>query len=494
MKFDLIAWGADLTPERRAIWFQGRWYSYRDLDERATRLANHLASQGIGYGSRIGILASNHLAYFDLLFAAPKLGFILVPFSRRMTAEQLERAARLIQVDLVFHDARHASLSAETFRCQRASVEAMRGWMANARRERFMPPQLSPESAHLILFTSGTTDDPKAVLVPYRQTISNAQGTAMSLDLGPEDSTILATDCWHASISVLALPLLTIGGSVIVMSVFEPGEYLQLLQQYRASLCALLPGMYQMLISHPEFAGADLSSLRWAVCGGAPYDASVNKAFRDRGVPMVQGYGMTEAGSNCFAISTEEARERPDSVGRPMPHMLANVLDSHGQPCADNEVGDLVLAGDALCAGYFDNNAAWQAANRDGWFHTGDVAWRDEDGFYYVSGRRHDMFLSSGRAFQPSEVEQRIAELEDVQDCAVLGIPSVDRSQASTALAAIVLRPGAKRSAERIRTHLQPRLEPHKIPPVMLFVDALPRDDHGQVDRRALRRVLLPDA
>lgn len=494
MKFDLIAWGAELTPDRHAIWFQGRWYSYRDLNERATRLANHLAAHGLGYGDRIGLLAANHLLFFDLMLAAPKLGFVFVPFNRHMSEPQLRSVAKSLNLSLLIADGRHWGAVGKAFACPVASVDQARDWISNASREPQAPAQLVPESAHLIGFTSGTTGMPKATLIPYRQTLSNAQNTAMGWDIGPEDCVIQATDCWHASVHCLTIPLLTIGGSVILMPAFDPGNYLDLMQRYQASLLTLPPGMYQMLISHPAFANADFSSVRWALCGGAPFDPAVQRAFRDRGVPMLQAYGMTEVGSNCFAIRAADAQGRPDSVGQVLPHLHAKVIRADGTDCHDNEIGELALGGEAVCSGYLEHCESWAKMFQDGWLKTGDIAWRDSDGFYYVSGRRHDLYIEHSDAVVPQEVEKSIAACEDVQDCAVMGIPSADRTANSSALAAIVMRPGAKRSAESIRSALKPRLQPHMIPAVMLFLDKLPRKESGEIDRQALQQALLPSA
>ena len=494
MKYDLIAWGADLTPDRNAVWFQGRWYTYRDLNQRATRLVNYFAAQGIAYGDRVALLACNHIAYFDLMLAAPKLGFVFVPFNRHMNDDQLRHAAGVISPTLVIADARHASAAHRSFSCPVASLDQLRGWMSNASRGHLAPPELVPESAHMIVFTAGTSGAPKPTLIPYRQTISNAQNTAMGWDIGPEDCVIQVNDCWHASIQTLSVPLLTIGGSVVLMSQFEPGEYLQLLQRYKASILWMLPGMYQMLIAHGDFAAADLGSVRWALCGGAPFDSSVQRSFRDRGIVMMQGFGMTEIGPNCFAISAEDAIHRPDSVGRPLPHLEAKVMRPEGGDCQDNEIGELSLRGDALSSGYLDQTESWTDRMQGGWLRTGDIAWRDANGFYYVSGRRHNQFLEHSDALLPHEVEKSIAACEDVQDCAVMGIPGVERmSYSMSALAAIVMRPGAKRSAESIRAALKPRLQPHMIPPVMLFLDKLPRNERGEIDRQALQRALLPE-
>tara|TARA_R110000787_G_scaffold6770_20_gene23580 strand:+ start:8889 stop:10451 length:1563 start_codon:yes stop_codon:yes gene_type:complete len=491
MKFDIASLGAELTPDRQAIWFQGRWYSYRDINERANRLANHLASVGIGFGSRIGFLASNHLAYFDLLLAAPKLGFILIPYSLRMSVEQLRKAAQATSPQLVLSDARHTEQARRAFECPLASMDDVRVWLANASRMALVAPQLSPESGHLIHFTAGTAHEPKAVLMPYRQTISNAQATAMEWDIGPEDCVVQGTDCWHASVNVLSVPLLSIGGRVILMSAFDPHEYLDLMQRYGATLMALYPAMYESVIQHPDFATADLGQVRWAVSGGANCGPRQSGPLAARGIPLIQAYGLTEAGPNCFAVSLDELQANPGTVGRPMSHLQAEIRRPDGSACPDNEPGELTLAGEAICSGYFDSSESWQQSLRDGWLWTGDIARRDENGLFYILGRSSEVFSCGGALMFPDEIERGISSCDEVAECAVIGITDSPSDRNGAALAAIVLRPGVKQDANLIRASLRRYLEPHKVPQVMMFVDSLPRNDVGQVDRNQLRQTLL---
>ncbi len=488
MKFDLAAWGAELTPDRPAIWFNGRWYTYRDLNERATRLANTLAVSGIGFGARVGILSSNHLAHFDLLFAAPKLGFVFVPFNVRQVAPELREQAQIVRPELVFCESRYAAVAAEAFDCPRVTLEQYRGWLGNSSRQHIRPPELSPESIQMILFTGGSGGRSKAALIPYRQTAANAECSAMGWDLGPEDCAIQATPCFHAAINVLATPLLTLGGRVILMSAFEPGEYLRLAQRLDATVMFMVPTMYERLIAHPGFAAAELGRVRWAISGGAPCPPRVARAMVDHGIPFKQGYGMTEAGVNCFAIEMEEAALYPDSVGRPMPHVQVEIRRPDGSVCGNDEVGELTLSGEGLCSGYLGHADEWSEVCRDGWFSTGDLAESDADGRYYIRGRRKDMYISGGENVFPAEVEAAIDQCPGVVECAVLSMP--DARWGETGLAAIVMQPQVLGQAEVLRLDLRQRLAPYKVPSVILFVGAIPRTGSGKVDRIALRRML----
>lgn len=488
MKFDLAAWGAELTPDRPAVWFNGRWYSYRDLNERATRLANRLAASGIGYGARVGLLAGNHLAHFDLLFAAPKLGFVFVPFDIYHVPTDLRAQARRVRLDFLVYDPRFADVADKAFDCERATLEQYRNWLGHSSREHLEPPVLSPESIQMILFSDGEDGVSHPVLMPYRQVMANARTTAMAWELGPEDCAIQATPCFQASIHVLSLPLLAVGGRVVLMNAFDAGEYLRLLQRLEATVMFLQPDQYRRLIEDADFAEAGLDLVRWAICLGVSCPESVGRALRERGVPFKRGYATTEAGVNGFEIGIEEAAEHPDSIGRPLPHLEVRIRRADGSDCADDEVGELTFAGAGVCSGYLDPGPAWPSVYRDGWFWSGDLALRDAQGRHYLRGRRGDTYACGGRPVYPVQVEHVIEQCAGVAECMVISVS--DARVGQSGLAAVVVRPGASTSAEALRRELHGRLPSHAFPSVILFVDELPRTSQGSPDRVALRRML----
>ena len=488
MKFDLAAWGAELTPDRPAVWFNGRWYTYRDLNERATRLANRLAAAGMGYGARVGLLAGNHLAHFDLLFAAPKLGFTFVPFDIFQIPSDLRAQAERVQVDLLVYDARFADLAGKAFACRQASLDQYRAWLGHSSREHLEPPVLSPESIQMIVFTDGEDGTSHPALIPYRQTLANAQNTAMCWELGPEDCAIQATPCFHASMHVLSVPLLAVGGRVVLMNAFEPGEYLRLMQRLEATVVYLNADMYRRLVEDPAFAEVPPGPLRWALCMGISCPETVAQAMRERGIAFKRGYGLAEVGVNCFEIGVEEAAARPESVGRPMPHVDVDLRRADGTPCDVDEVGELTFAGDGVCSGYLDPGPAWASACRDGRFWSGDLAQRDSEGRFYLRGRRDDAYLSAGKPVYPAQVEHMIEQCFGVAECMVISIP--DATAGQTGLAAVVVRSGTITGAELLRRELRQKHPGHAVPSVILFVDELPRTPQGSPDRVALRRML----
>jgi fatty-acyl-CoA synthase len=486
MKFDIAAWGAEISPDRPAVCFNGRWHTYGDLNDRAIRLANRLAEMGVAPGDRVGIVALNHIAHIDLLFAAPKLGFVCVPFNGRLTATELRILATQTRPLFALADQRHFALTQEAFDCQIVQLADYREWLAYGSRQPIEPPPLSPDSVQMMLFTSGSTGRPRAAMITYGQQAANARGTAMGWELGAEDCAIQATPCFHAAFNVLTTPLLAIGGRVILMSQFEPGEYLRLLRSFGANLMFMVPSMYHALSDHAAFNATDFSKVRWAISGGAPCPVSVIRKYESVGIKFKQGYGLTEAGVNCFEISADEAAAKPDSVGRPLPHVEAAIRREDGTICDDYEIGELTLAGEAVCGGYFEQPQDWGEVFCDGWLWTGDLAERDARGLYFIRGRRKEMYITGGENVYPAEVEMALCQCPSVVEAAVISVPDGEHGEAGHAV--VVPLPGMTLDQDALLASAAQRLARFKLPKTIEFVVTLPRTATGKVDKLELRR------
>ncbi len=481
--FDIATHRAQLTPERPALYWRGRWFSYGELDARARQLAGRLVERGVGKGDRVSILALNHIAHIDLILAAPKLGFIYTPFNYRLAAAEQAQLARYVEPVLMLHDAQNAELANATGAPLQALAD-YEDWLAAARILESCTP-VSAEDPAMILFTGGSTGLPKGALLPYRQIFSNAVNTTWSWNVGGGDCVIQATPAFHAAINVLATPLLHVGGRVVLMESFEPGEYLRLLGECRATLLFMVPSMYQMLAEHPAFAAADFSQVRWAIAGGAPCPAPIRERYAARGIRFRLGYGLTEAGVNCFAISETEAARHPDSVGRPMLYAEAVIRNPDGAPVQADEIGELTLAGPHLSLGYFRREQDTAASFRDGWLWTGDLARRDGDGLFYICGRRKEMYISGGENVYPAEIEGLLYTHPAVAECAVLGVP--DARWGETGLAALALKSGERLSGSELQAWLRSRLAGYKRPRHILFLETLPKSGAGKILKTEIR-------
>ncbi|MCX7600474.1 MAG: long-chain fatty acid--CoA ligase [Meiothermus sp.] len=470
---------AEYHPSRPAVYWRGRWVSYGELFQRAQRAAQSLAGLGIQKGDRVGVLSLNHLGYLELYFAAPLLGFIPTLLNHRLSQAELEGLLEYTRPRALFYGEEFADLARRLYPLA-ASLESL---------QTLSPGPLSPDQAGLedpalILFTGGTTGLPKGALIPYRQLLVNAFQTCLSWGLQKDDACIVATPMFHAALNALATPLLYLGGRVIIQEKFDPAEYLRWVEEHRVSLLFLVPTMFQMLAQHPNFASANLQSVRWAISGGAPCPAPVREAFRAKRVRFKQGYGLTECGVNCFTIELDEAEQFPESVGRPMPHLWARLVDGNGQE--NPQRGELWLCGPVVMAGYYNRPAdtAEALVEQEGrtWLRTGDLAERDEDGRYFIVGRAKEMFISGGENVYPIEIERALYDHPAVLECAVVGVP--DARWGEVGLAAVVLKSPV--SAEELRGFLKSRLAGYKVPKHFLFVPELPKSGPGKILKGAL--------
>ena len=473
---------AQSQPHRPAVFWRQRWVSYAELYQRAQHLAGVLAGLGVQPGDRVGVLAHNHLGYLEAFFAAPLLGFVPAFYNHRLSQAELQELVAYTRPRVLLLGPGVQSRPQHPQTLALDELENRPAELYTAFR-----PQL--EDPALMLFTGGTTGLPKAAVLPYRQLLINAMQTSMAWGLRPEDRCIVATPMFHAALNALATPLLYLGGSVLIQEKFDPVQYLEWTTAHQASLLFMVPTMFQMLASQPQFATTDFSRVRWAISGGAPCPHPVRQAFAGRGIHFKQGYGLTECGVNCFTLDLEEAAQYPDSVGRPMPHLWARLVDEAGLEAA--EVGELWLAGPVVMQGYFErpDETARSLVNRDGhtWLRTGDLARRDAEGRYHIVGRAKEMFISGGENVFPIEVERALYDHPAVAECAVLGVP--DARWGEVGLAVVVCKPDQEIAAADLAYFLRQRLAAYKVPKQFIFLEELPKSGPGKILKNELAQL-----
>ncbi|WP_038046094.1 class I adenylate-forming enzyme family protein [Thermus caliditerrae] len=474
---------AGYHPRRQAVWFRGEWLTYAELYQRAQRAAAALRDLGVGKGDRVGLLAWNHPAYLDLLFAGPLLGHILTPFNHRLSLAELRTLYDYAEPRVLFYGEGFQEMA------QALDPKALPLEVIQEGEEAPEETQVDLEDPALLLFTGGTTGLPKGALIPYRQLLVNAIQTAFAWGLSREDRYIVATPMFHAALNALATPLLYLGGSVVIQERFRPEEYLELVVTYRPTILFLVPTMFQMLLETPGFAEADLSFVRFAISGGAPCPAPVREAFQRKGVRFKQGYGLTECGVNCFTLELEEAEVYPESVGRPMPHLRARLVREDGEEAPVGEAGELWLSGSVVMKGYFqrpeENAKAFVYDGERLWLRTGDLAYQDAEGRFYIVGRRKEMFISGGENIYPVEVERALYDHPAVREAAVVGVPDPKWGEVGVAFVALK----EPLEADVLRAFLRERLAGYKVPKHIVLLPELPKSGPGKVQKEALKRM-----
>ncbi len=490
---DWLAKWAHYTPERlflRDHRRQTEW-TYGQAQRRAQAVAGFLQNDcGIVRGRRVAVLATNCSEYVFLLLACIKLGAVLVPLNFRLTPPELAVMLGDSEPDLLifageFRD-RIDTLQREGFDAPTLDLDRLEDLVfaqsaADFRADR--PGRL--DDLVMILYTSGTTGTPKGAMIDHRMLLWNAINTSLRLDLNSQDHSLSFAPFFHTGgWNVLFTPFLHNGASHTLLEGFDPGLILDLVQRERVSLLFGVPTMMQMLADAPGFGACDLSSLRYAIVGGAPMPVPLINLWHERGVFIRQGYGLTEVGPNCFSLHQDHAVDRRGSIGFPNFYIEARVTADDGRECGADEIGELWLRGEVVTPGYWRNEEATRAAITDGWFHTGDMVRRDAEGFYYVMDRKKNMYISGGENVYPAEVEAVLVAHEAIKEAAVVGVPHPRWGE--TGHAFLVLHEGRSLDQAAVERFCLDRLAKYKIPKHVTIVTELPRNDAGKIDRAAL--------
>jgi fatty-acyl-CoA synthase len=502
---DTLARRAIYSPDRLAVVDAGKAgrpaYTYAQVNERANRFANWLRDvAGITKGDRVGIVAFDGVEFLDAFFACGKLGAILACYNWRMHWRELVRV-----IDdttprvLIFSDEfketiglalPHAPSVTHVLHIEGEGLLGSRHFESTLQAAPTDPvttESVSEEDVAALIFTGGTTGVPRGAQISHRMIAWNTLNTVIH-DILPGDTTVNVFPMFHTGgLLVYTTPLMIVGGTVVLVRRFDPALVLNLIQAYKADFFAGVPTMYQMLTQAPNWADADLSSLRFCTSGGAPLPVTLVEKFRDeKGVRFKQGFGMTEFGPGIFALAPEDAIRKAGSIGRPNFFVDARVVDEHNRPLGPGEVGELVLKGPSFCSGYFNLPGALdEVVDEDGWFHTGDMARYDDEWYFFIVDRKKDMFISGGENVYPAEIEQVLYRHPAVHQCAVIGVP--DPKWGEVGKACVVLAPGAAATESELLDYLRAHLAGFKVPRSVAFLDALPISAAGKILKRELR-------
>ena len=479
---DWVAQWARTSPWRVALHEveTGRRLRYGELNARAWRLANVLAAKGVVAGDRVALLSRNNVETFEVLIACLRLGAAFTPLSWRLSVAELADIVARCAPRLLVHDAESRAVAAE-LDLARIEVGAPYEALLSQASDRRKPATYADETLAMLLYTSGTTGRPKGVMLPHRQLFWNAVNTVWATDLGPSDRVLAFLPLFHTGgLNCLATPALYRGGTVSLMQGFDAARALDVIEAERITATVAVPTMYQMLVD-AGLDGHDLSSVSALLCGGAPCPDRLLDAYLERGLCFRQGFGMTEVGPNCFSLPPWMVGRLRGSVGQPVLHGDARVVDEAGAELPPGEVGELCLSGPHLCSGYWDDPDATADAIRDGWMHTGDLARCDADGWFYIAGRRKEMFISGGENVYPAEIENVLLDHPQIAEAAVISVPDARWGEVGLAVIVGDADPGD------VRTFCAARLAKFKVPKRVERLAELPKNATGKVAKPQLK-------
>jgi fatty-acyl-CoA synthase len=497
------------SPDKLAFIDAGKspeWrLTFRDANRRANKLANWLKSQGIEKGDRVAILAKDGYEHLDLFFACAKLGAVHTALNwRSHWRELLEIFNYTNPKILVFSDdfkegvsnlVTHYSLL--TLHLDGNGIKDslhFESTLQSASDSAVTCEDLEAEDTAALIFTGGTTGLPKAAQVSHRMIAWNTLNTVIH-DVTHNDVYLNVFPMFHTGgLFVYTLPQVIFGGTTILIRQFDPAQVLNLLEREKVTIFAAVPTMYQMLTTAPNWDTADLSALRFCTSGGAPLPVPlVEKYTKEKNIRFKQGFGMTEFGPGIFALAPEDAIRKAGSIGRPNFFVDAQIVDEQNQFLGPNEAGELILKGPSYSSGYFNNPEATQAAvDERGYFHTGDVAQYDEEGYFYIVDRKKDMFISGGENVYPAEIEKVLYQHASVHMCAVIGLP--DAKWGEVGKACVVLKPNQSATEDELLKFMTERLAKYKVPKSVSFMDALPISAAGKILKRELKAQFIVDS
>jgi fatty-acyl-CoA synthase len=492
---------ARMTPHRLAIVHGNRSLTYGEVSARVTRLANALRSLGVRRGDRVAYIGPNHPALAETLFASGLLGAIFVPLNTRLATPELE--AQIVDAEpriLIWAPAFTEAITALRQRisvrdyvavdcsADDAAAHASTSYdelLAGAE-EVPIDESVSLDDVCMVQYTSGTTGRSKGVLLSHGNITWNAYNMLLDVDVVADEVSLVSAPMFHtAALNQLFLPTFLKGGRLVLMSSFEPGRAFDLIAEHRVTWMFGVPTMFHAMSQSPRWADADLSSVRTLMCGGAPLPEALIRTYGSRGLLLLQGYGMTETSPGALFLRAADSAEKIGSAGTPCFFTDVRVVRPDGTEVDVGEPGEVVMRGPNVTSGYWRQPAETAAAFTDDWFHSGDVAVVDDDGYVTIVDRLKDMFISGGENVYPVEIENQLHANPAVADCAVIGVP--DDVWGEVGRAVVVLRPGVNLAPEGILAGLVGNVANYKIPKSVVLVDELPRSATGKLLRAKLR-------
>jgi len=491
-----------LTPNREAILdnIEKKTYTYEELDFRANKLARVLMDHGISKGDRVAMFSTNRIECIDLFLATGKIGAILVPFNVRLSIQELDYLIKKTGPSIFFYEPKLKSQTIEIKDKNLVSKYVVMGEksvlsdpsshnltqkVSNMPLER---PIINFEDPHLILFTGGTTGLPKGATLPHRLIFWNSVNTILSWSLRPDDIQPLLFPLFHTGgWNVLLVPFYHLGAKTILMGDFNPEETIGVIEREKSTIVIGVPTMFHMMANTPQFKSTNFESVRIFISGGAPCPVAIMENYWAKNKQFKMGYGLTEVGPNNFYLPEDKIKQKPTSVGLPVIHCDMKIIDTKTDGIVkQGVVGELLLKGPHIFSGYWDEpEETKKTIEPDGWVHTGDLALQDQEGFYYIVGRRKEMYISGGENVYPVEIEELLFKHPAVDLAAVIGI--VDEKWGEVGKAFLTLKPGKKLQEEEIREYLSDKLAKYKIPKYIEIRDSLPTSATGKILKRELK-------
>src|SRR5678816_1994475 len=495
---ELLAQRVRATPDKVFLFSEAdqRKFTYRETEAAVVRTAGMLAANGIRKRDVVSLLLPNSVEYVIAYFACWQLGALAGPINSLLKSQEIAYVISNSEARALLINSEFLPLI-ETIRDELTTLQAVVIFddEADAAREDFSggDPVAEIDGDHdaIIIYTSGTTGKPKGCLLTHCNVIANARQISGWLGFSETDRLLTIMPLFHMNaVSVTTMSALYAGGSTVVSQKFSASRFWQIISDYQITSFGSVATMLSMLLStYPDGVpeGLKTDQLRFAMCGSAPVPAEVLRRFEETfNCLVVEGYGLSE--STCRStFNPPDERRRPGSCGVPIGNEM-RVVDENDKDVEDGTLGEIVLRGENILKGYYKNPTASAEAFRNGWFHTGDIGYRDADGFYYIVDRKSDMIIRGGENIYPREIDEVLYQHPAVSAAAVVGVP--DNLYGEEVAGFVVLRDGSEASEEELIEFCKARLADYKCPKTIRFVKDIPKGPTGKLLKRELAKMV----
>lgn len=497
---------AVVRPEHAALIWRGGRRTYAELLNRVNTLAAALADRGVGEGDRVAILMQNRAEFIETIFAVNRLGAAFLPINFRLAPAEWKyifkhSEAKAVVSEGAFEkdlvraiDGLPVTVRLSVDASQTPGFEHLEDAMSPFIGSVVPPVDVERTALQRLMYTSGTTARPKGVCISHENFAWKNLGMLIQFGWNDTEVTVVGGPLYHVgALDMGGLTTLHVGGTLVLQPKFDAADLLALVEEHRATSAWLAPAMVNALLQEPDLAKRDLTSLRLILSGGEKMPEARLQQVLDAlpGLWFADAYGLTETVSSDTFLDREHMFSKLGSVGRPLPHQQVRIVDDAAQPVPAGTIGEIVVRGPKVFAGYWRDTDATARAIRNGWFHTGDMGYLDADGYLYVEDRKKDMIVSGGENIASPEVERALYEHPAVLEAAVVGHP--DERWGEVPHAFVVLREGAEIGVDELMEFCRERLAKFKVPRYVDFMTILPRTPTGKVLKRDLRTQLTTD-
>ncbi|MBI4425680.1 MAG: long-chain fatty acid--CoA ligase [Elusimicrobia bacterium] len=492
---ELLRARAAEAPDAPFLFFKDQRWTRGELQRAAEGAASRLASLGVRAGDRVALLLPNCPEFLVYYFGVMRLGGVVVPVNTLLKEPELAFILGDSGAKGLLAGPAHQPL-ADRLRSASPALgfverveaglpkEALLASLPKEPPAQGLPAQDAPAA---ILYTSGTTGFPKGAVLTHANYLFDVEATARTIGLESRDRFLCFLPLFHVNGQVVTVLMpLHAGGSLVLMEKFQPKEFFELLQRHRCTAFSGVPSVYAVLLNLPDADRYDLSSLRFCICGAAPMPVEVFERFEAKfKAHILEGFGLSEATCVSSVNPPPPGPRKVGSIGLPLPGQEMRIADSAGRELPAGEVGEIVVRGPNVMPGYWNNPAATKEALQDGWLRTGDLGRKDEDGYFFIVGRKKEMIIRGGENIYPKEIEEALYRHPAVAEAAVIGLP--DRRWGEEVAAFVVLKEGAAVSPRELLSYLRERVADYKVPRRLELAAALPKTATGKIQKLKLR-------